>query len=148
MYLCGKNSLFIMTLLEKLNTEDRFAASIGAQLIHVAPGVARAQLTVTERHLNGGGVCQGGVLYTLADLAFAAVANSHGILTLGISNTITFMKSGQLGDTLTAECREVLDHRKLPYCDIHITNQKGELLATMTGLAYRLNRDFEYDQLM
>lgn len=148
MYLCGKNSLFIMTLLEKLNTEDHFAASIGAQLILVAPGVARAQLTVTERHLNGGGVCQGGVLYTLADLAFAAVANSHGILTLGISNTITFMKSGQLGDTLTAECREVLDHRKLPYCDIHITNQKGELLATMTGLAYRLNRDFEYDQLM
>ena len=137
-----------MTLLEKLNTEDHFAASIGAQLILVAPGVARAQLTVTERHLNGGGVCQGGVLYTLADLAFAAVANSHGILTLGISNTITFMKSGQLGDTLTAECREVLDHRKLPYCDIHITNQKGELLATMTGLAYRLNRDFEYDQLM
>ena len=148
MYLCGKNSLFIMTLLEKLNTEDHFAASIGAQLILVAPGVARAQLTVTERHLNGGGVCQGGVLYTLADLAFAAVANSHGILTLGISNTITFMKSGQLGDTLTAECRELLDHRKLPYCDIHITNQKGELLATMTGLAYRLNRDFEYDQLM
>ena len=148
MYLCGKNSLFIMTLLEKLNTEDHFAASIGAQLILVAPGVARAQLTVTERHLNGGGVCQGGVLYTLADLAFAAVANSHGILTLGISNTITFMKSCQLGDTLTAECREVLDHRKLPYCDIHITNQKGELLATMTGLAYRLNRDFEYDQLM
>ena len=81
MYLCGKNSLFIMTLLEKLNTEDHFAASIGAQLIHVAPGVARSQLTVTERHLNGGGVCQGGVLYTLADLAFAAVVNSHGILT-------------------------------------------------------------------
>ena len=137
-----------MTLLEKLNTEDRFAAGIGARLIHIEEGLAKAQITVMEHHLNGGGVCQGGVFYTLADLAFAAVANSHGILTLGISNTITFMKSGQLGDTLTAECREVLDHRKLPYCDIHITNQKGELLATMTGLAYRLNREFEYDQLM
>ena len=137
-----------MTLLEKLNLEDRFAASIGAQLVHVEAGMAKAQLHVETHHLNGGGVCQGGVMYTLADLAFAAVSNSHGILTLGISNTITFMKSGQLGDTLTAECREVLDHRKLPYCDIHITNQKGELLATMTGLAYRLNRDFEYDQLM
>ena len=148
MYLCGKNSLFIMTLLEKLNTEDHFAASIGAQLIHVAPGVARAQLTVTERHLNGGGVCQGGVLYTLADLAFAAVANSHGILTLGISNTITFLKSAQLGDTLTAVCTEVLDHRKLPYCDIKIFNQNDQLLATMTGLAYRLNRDFPYDGFM
>ena len=137
-----------MTLLERLNNDDRFANGIGARLTEIDKGFARAELTVEERHLNGGGVCQGGVMYTLADLAFAAVSNSHGILTLGISNTITFMKSGQLGDTLTAECREVLDHRKLPYCDIHITNQKGELLATMTGLAYRLNRDFEYDQLM
>ena len=137
-----------MTLLEKLNTEDRFAAGIGARLIHIEEGMAKAQLTVMEHHLNGGGVCQGGVFYTLADLAFAAVANSRGVLTLGISNTITFMKSGQLGDTLTAECREVQDHHKLPYCDIHITNQRGELLAVMTGLAYRMKRDFPCDSLM
>ena len=137
-----------MTLLEKLNSEDRFAAGIGARLIHIAEGMAKSQLTVMEHHLNGGGVCQGGVFYTLADLAFAAVSNSRGVLTLGISNTITFMKSGQLGDTLTAECREVLDHHRLPYCDIHITNQRGELLAVMTGLAYRMKRDFPCDSLM
>lgn len=143
-----KNQKQDMTLLEKLNLEDRFAASIGAQLVHVEAGMAKAQLHVETHHLNGGGVCQGGVMYTLADLAFAAVANSHGILTLGISNTITFLKSAQLGDTLTAVCTEVLDHRKLPYCDIKIFNQNDQLLATMTGLAYRLNRDFPYDGFM
>ena len=87
-----------MTLLEKLNTTDRFAQSIGAQLTEVKEGYAKAELTVEERHLNGAGVCQGGVMYTLADLAFAAVANGHGTLTLGISNTVTFLKSAQLGD--------------------------------------------------
>ena len=116
-----------MTLLEKLNFEDRFAASIGARLTHVEEGLAKAEVIVEKRHLNGGGVCQGGVMYTLADLAFAAVANSRGILTLGISNTITFLKSAQLGDTITAECTEVLDHRKLPYCDIKIYNQDSFL---------------------
>jgi hypothetical protein len=40
---------------------------------------------VTEKHLNAGGVCQGGALFTLADLAFAAVANSRGRLTLSLN---------------------------------------------------------------
>ena len=137
-----------MTLLENLNTQDRFAASIGAQLTEIREGYAKAELTVTERHLNGANVCQGGVMYTLADLAFAGVANCHGILTLGISNTITFLHSAQLGDHLTAECTELLDHRKLPYCDIKVTNQNGELLAAVTGLAYRMRRDFPFDTLM
>lgn len=137
-----------MTLLERLNNGDRFASSIGAHLTEVKEGSAKAQLTVEERHLNGGGVCQGGAIYTLADLAFAAVTNSHGILSLGISNTITFLKSAQLGDTITAECIELLNHHKLPYCDIKITNQHGELLAVMTGLAYRMKKDFPFDSLM
>lgn len=137
-----------MTLLERLNNGDHFASSIGAHLTEVKKGSAKAQLTVEERHLNGGGVCQGGAIYTLADLAFAAVTNSHGILSLGISNTITFLKSAQLGDTITAECTELLNHHKLPYCDIKITNQHGELLAVMTGLAYRMKKDFPFDSLM
>ena len=73
-----------MTLQERLNNEDRFAKSIGAQLTEVREGYACAELMVEEHHLNGAGVCQGGVMYTLADLSFAAVANSHGILSRGI----------------------------------------------------------------
>lgn len=136
------------TLLNKLNTDDRFASGIGAQLTEIRTGYARAELTVSEQHLNGAGVCQGGVMYTLADLTFAAVANSRGILTLGISNTITFLKSAKLGDVLTAECTEVLDHKRLPYCDMRITNQQGDIVATMTGLAYRMKQDFPFDSLM
>ena len=129
-----------MTLREKLNNEDLFAKGIGVQLTELREGYARAELTVEERHLNGAGVCQGGVFYTLADLAFAGVANSRGILTLGISNTITFIQSAQLGDHLIAECREVVDHHRLPYCDVHIRKEDGSILAVMTGLGYRLHK--------
>lgn len=137
-----------MTLLEKLNNDDRFAKSIGAQLTEIREGYARAELTVEERHLNGANVCQGGVFYTLADLSFAAVANCHNILTLGINNSITFIRSAALGDHLIAECTEVVNHKRLPYCDIRIKNQNGDILATMTGLAYRLNKDFGFEELM
>ena len=137
-----------MTLKDNLNTNDRFANSIGAQLTEVREGYSRTELIVEERHLNGAGVCQGGVIYTLADLSFAAVANCHGTLSLGITNTITFIQSGQLGDRLIAECTEVVNHHKLPYCDIKVTNQKGEILAVVTGLGYRLKKEFGFDALM
>lgn len=137
-----------MTLQENLNNNDRFAKSIGAQITEVREGYAKAELDVKENHLNGAGVCQGGVIYTLADLAFAAVANCHGTLSLGVSNTVTFIKSAQLGDHLTAECTEVVNHHKLPYCDMKVMNQNGEIVATMTGLGYRLKKDFPFDSLM
>ena len=129
-----------MTLIEKLNHEDRFAKGIGAQLTELREGYARAELTVETRHLNGAGVCQGGVLYTLADLAFAGVANSRNVLTLGINNNITFIQSAQAGDRLIAECREVVDHHRLPYCDIQVRKADGTVVAVMTGLGYRLNK--------
>ena len=137
-----------MTLQERLNNDDKFAKSIGAQLTEVREGYACAKLTIEDRHLNGAGVCQGGVIYTLADLAFAAVANSHGILSLGISNTITFIKSAQLGETIKAECTEQVNHHRLPYCDIKVTNEQGEILALMTGLGYRMKKEFNFDELM
>lgn len=137
-----------MNLLERLNTSDRFANGIGAQLVEIREGYARAELTVEEKHLNGANVCQGGVMYTLADLAFAGVCNCHGTLTLGVNNSITFLKSGLLGEKIIAEAVEVLDHHKLPYCEIKVRNEQGELLAVMTGLGYRLKKDFEFDALM
>ena len=129
-----------MTLIEKLNNEDRFAKGIGAQLTELREGYARAELTVETRHLNGAGVCQGGVLYTLADLAFAGVANSRNVLTLGINNNITCIQSAQAGDRLIAECREVVDHHRLPYCDIQVRKADGTVVAVMTGLGYRMNK--------
>lgn len=137
-----------MTLLESLNANDHFANYIGAKLTEVREGFARAELTIGNQHVNAAGVCQGGVMYTLADLAFAAVANCHGTLTLGIANNITFLKSGQVGETIVAECTELLDHHRLPYCDIRIMNQQGELIAVMTGLAYRVKKDYPFDSLM
>lgn len=137
-----------MSLLERLSKGDVFASGIGCRIVEIRKGYARTELTVEERHLNGAGVCQGGVLFTLGDLAFAAVANSCGILSVGINNSISFIKSAQLGETVTAECTEVAEHHKLPNTEIKIKNSKGEVLAVMTGMAYRTSKPFEFDSLM
>lgn len=79
-----------MGTLKEMLSADRFAAEAGVELLEISPGYAKARMKVTEKHLNAGGVCQGGALFTLADLAFAAVANSRGRLTLSLNANITF----------------------------------------------------------
>ena len=116
-----------MTLKDFLSQNDRFAANSGCILKEVREGYARAELVVTSEHLNAGGVCQGGAYFTLADIALAAVMNSRGTLTFGIENNIVFLQSAKVGDTLIAEATEVFHHHKIPYVDVRITNQQGEL---------------------
>lgn len=136
-----------MTLLEQLNSIDHFAHSSGVSISHIEVGMATTEMTVSPNHLNGAGVCQGGALFTLADLAFAAVTHSHGIVTLGIENSIVFHKSARLGEHLTATCRECLDHHRLPYCTMEIRKDSGELIASATGLAYRTKTQMEFESL-
>lgn len=137
-----------MTLKEFLSQNDHFAAVNGCRLTEVREGFAVAEMIVGAKHINGGGVCQGGALFTLADLALAAVMNSHGNLTLGLESTISFMKSAQLGDLLRAEAVEVKNHHKLPYAEVKIYNQNHELLCAFTGIGYRKEAKMPYDQLM
>ena len=137
-----------MTLKEHLSQNDRFAANNGCILKEIREGYARAELVVTPEHLNAGGVCQGGALFTLADIALAAVMNSHTGLTFGIENNIMFLHSAKVGDTLTAEATEVYNHHKIPYVDVRITNQRGELCCVVTGLAYRKEAQLPIDGLM
>lgn len=136
-----------MTLKEIFNTNDRYAASSGMSLTEVSEGMAKAEMTVEERHLNGGGVCQGGALFTLADLAIAAVMNSHGQLTFGIQNSISYLQSAQKGDRLTAVARERFNHPKIPYCDVEIRNQDNKVIAIATGQGYRKKDTVAFDSL-
>ena len=98
---------------------------------------AVAVMTVNKSHLNGGNVCQGGALFTLADLAIAALMNYQGQLTFGISNSISFVTSAYNGDTLKAEAIFVANHHKIPSVEVRITNQNDTLICHVTGMGYR-----------
>ena len=58
--------------------KDLFAEQTGVELLEVREGYSKARLVITENHLNAGHRTQGGAIFTLADLALAAAANSHG----------------------------------------------------------------------
>lgn len=113
--------------------KDSFAEKTGVELIEIKEGYSKARLVITETHLNAGNRTQGGVLFTLADLALAAAANSHGTLAFSLSSNIT---SGP-GDILYAEARERYIGRTTGHYQIDITNQNGELVATFESSIFR-----------
>ena len=117
--------------------KDRFATLIGAELMEAGEGYAKAKMQVEERHLNGGDICQGGALFTLADLAFAAAVNSHGTLTFAITSSITYVRSAKLGEWVYAEAHEIVNHHSVPFCEVKVTNDSGDLIAIFTGSGYR-----------
>lgn len=128
-----------------LNQADRFAANAGCRITEVSDHHAVAEMTVTREHLNAGGVCQGGALFTLADLAMAALMNFQNNLTYGISSNILFVSSAREGDRLRAEAVSIADHHKLPAVEVRVTccgvgsadNQEGKLICHLTGMGYR-----------
>lgn len=126
-----------MEIGELLNRTDRFAANAGCRITEVDAEHAVAEMTVTNAHLNGGNVCQGGALFTLADLAIAALMNHQGRLTFGISNSIMYVSSAKEGDLLRAEAVNVADHHKIPAVEVRVTNQEGRLICHVTGMGYR-----------
>lgn len=134
-----------MTLNEFLK-KDKFALQAGVELLDVGKGYAKARMMISSTHLNAGGVCQGGAIFTLADLAFAAATNSHARLTLSISSTINFFRAESSG-FLYAEAREVFSHKRLANCEVKITNEAGELVATFNGNGYRKDTELPFAPL-
>ena len=122
--------------IKKFFKKDRFAESLGIELLGVSEGGARTRMNVTSEHLNGLGTVHGGALFTLADFTFAVAANSHGRATVAINANISYMKAVKSGE-LIAEAREVSSNHKLATYTIDITDDKGELIAIYQGLAYR-----------
>ena len=125
---------------------DKFALLAGVELLDVGNGYAKARMEVKPEHLNGGGVCQGGALFTLADLAFAAATNSHARLTFSIDSSIHFFRSVSEG-MLYAEAHEVFNHKRLANCEVRITTETGELIATFNGTGYRKDTALPFEPI-
>lgn len=115
--------------------KDIFASEAGVELLEVGNGTAKARMEILPKHLNGGGVCQGGAIFTLADLAFAAATNSHAQLTFSIQANIQFFKSESKG-FLYADAKEIFDHGRLASAEVRITNEAGELIAMFGSMGY------------
>ena len=112
---------------------DHAAKALGIALAEIGPGRARTTMTVGPAMVNGHGTCHGGLIFTLADTAFAYACNSRNQASVAQHCSITFLKPARRDDRLTADAVEqTLDGRSGVY-DVRVANQKGEAVALFRG---------------
>ena len=117
---------------------DKAAHALGMEVASISPGHASVTMTVREDMLNGFGICQGGLVATLADMAFAYACNSYNELTVASGFDVDLLGPGNLGDQLTASARVVSQGSRMGIYDIEVTNQGGERIAVFRGRSYRM----------
>jgi acyl-CoA thioesterase len=124
-----------LSKLTQMLKNDRFASHNNIQLISVGTGEAKAEMIVSENHLNGVNIIQGGALFTLADFAFAAASNSHGRIAVAANASINFYKGVSSGK-LIATAREENSGKSLSNYTVDITDEAGVRIAQFSGTAF------------
>ena len=87
-------------------SRDHVAKALGMSLEEVKPGYARLSMVIRQDMVNGHAICHGGMLFTLADTAFAYSCNSYNQNTVASSAHIDFLAPSHIFDMLVAEATE------------------------------------------
>lgn len=120
--------------------QDHFSQWMELKVNSIAEGTSTVSMFVKQEMLNGFGVIHGGVLFSLADSAFAFACNSRDNLTLALDAQINFIKKAVRGDLLTASVEEVHSGKTTGVYEVKIRNQASDLIAVFRGTAYRTGK--------
>jgi acyl-CoA thioesterase len=119
---------------------DRASAVLGMVVERDEPGLAVVSMRVTEDMTNGFDITHGGLVFALADTAFAIACNEDERVTVAAGADITFLKSTRAGQTLVATAtRRVVTGRTGLY-DVTVRDETGEPVAEFRGRSLTTDR--------
>jgi acyl-CoA thioesterase len=123
---------------------DEASRALGIELVDVGPGRSRLRMPVTAAMVNGHAIAHGGLVFTLADSAFAVACNSHGIVTVAAGADVEFVAPGRLGDVLLADAVEHTRYGRSGLTDVTVTRESdGAVIALFRGRSRSLGRPIE-----
>ena len=118
-------------------SQDPFARFLGIELLELREGYSRVSMTVEEHMLNFHGIPHGGVIFSLADAAFAAASNSYGQTAVALNVSISFLAAVPVGARLYAEATEESLGRRTALYRLAVTTEDDTLVALGHGVVYR-----------
>ncbi len=122
---------------QAMHARDAFTQWLGADVLAIGPGTCTLRMAVRAEMLNGFGVAHGGIVFSIADSAFAFACNTHGRITVSIENSITYPAPIHEGDVLTAVAREEAASDRLAYFRVDVSKTGGDIVGLFRGTAYR-----------
>lgn len=123
---------------DKLRSLEGTGAAWNVEIEDAREGYARIAMVVRADMLNGHKTCHGGMIFALADTAFAYACNSRNVETVAQNASISFLTPGREGDRLVAECREQALSGRSGVYGVTVSNQKGDKIAVFQGLSRSL----------
>jgi acyl-CoA thioesterase len=122
---------------EAMWPRDRTAQALGMKLVRVAPGSALITMHVRPDMANSHHICHGGMIFCLADTAFAYACNSYNRNTVASSCNIDFLAPAKEGETLEAEAIERSQAGRTGVYDV-VVRTGGRNIALFRGKSYRI----------
>ncbi|MFC1487037.1 PaaI family thioesterase [Thermoproteota archaeon] len=119
---------------------DLFREHLEIKVDEIRDGYAKMSLEITTKHTNAHGFTHGGVLFALADCAFAEAVNFGKRQAVAIQVSINYLRPTSEGDILTAEATTVSDGKSLTLCSVTIKKEDKDV-ALFSGLAYKIRPD-------
>lgn len=126
--------------------DDRFATENGAVIEAIGDHSATCSLVITDSHRNAMGAVMGGTYFMLADFAFAVAANWEKMGCVSLRSDISFLGAAK-GEKLIAKAFCVKDGRTAVCYRIDVTDEYGNLTATVTTTGYHVNTDADENKL-
>ncbi|WP_082513659.1 MULTISPECIES: hydroxyphenylacetyl-CoA thioesterase PaaI [unclassified Leifsonia] len=119
---------------------DRASAALGMVVERDEPGLAVVSMLVRDDMTNGFAITHGGMVFALADTAFAIACNEDESVTVAAGADITFLSSTRAGQTLTATARRVVRSGRTGLYDVSVTADDGTPVAEFRGRSISTRR--------
>ena len=116
---------------------DRFAAVNGMQIDELGEDSCVCSMTLTNDHRNAYGSVMGGVIFTLADFAFAVMSNHIHNVSVAQQVSINYLAAPK-GKRLIAEASCVKTGRTSTVINVLVSDETGRLAAQFVGTAFRM----------
>jgi len=119
------------TLLQREGTGPAW----GIEIVDAREGYSSIRMKVRDDMLNGHRIGHGGMIFALADTAFAYACNSRNENTVAQNASISFLTPAQPGEVLRAEAREISRTGRSGVYQVSVRGQDGRAVAEFTGLS-------------
>jgi acyl-CoA thioesterase len=124
---------------DRMLRDDQASLALGMHVVEMREGFSIVTMTVREDMLNGFGIAHGGLVFALADTAFAMACNENGSVTVSSGAEITFLASCYAGDELTATARLRSKRGRSGVYDVDVRTPAG-VVAEFRGHSRRVSR--------
>jgi acyl-CoA thioesterase len=119
---------------------DRASEALGMRVLVDDPGHAVVEMPVRGDMLNGFAITHGGLVFALADTAFAIACNEDDRVAVAAGADVTFLKSTSEGDVLTATADRRIRSGRTGLYDVTVCDQTGDVVAEFRGRSITTDR--------